>query len=146
MSADKRNFGVQLGRSLTSNALRPLIVAFDNVDRRESAQQLQIFQAAQWFRRETHAFTLLTLRDVTFERFKDQPPLDAFAPHWREHVDVGRPDYYVRARIFEHWRGLLKSVGMDTAEAAELISGSNNQPLYWLAFAARHPMRVATFG
>lgn len=79
ISADKRNFGIQLGRSLTSNATRPLIIAFDNVDRRESAQQLQIFQAAQWFRRETHAFTLLTLRDVTFERFKDQPPLDAFA-------------------------------------------------------------------
>jgi hypothetical protein len=79
MSGDKRKFGIQLGRCLTSNAMRPLIVAFDNVDRRESAQQLQIFQAAQWFRRETHAFTLLTLRDVTFERFKDQPPLDAFA-------------------------------------------------------------------
>lgn len=79
ISADKRNFGVLLGRSLTMNATRPLIVAFDNVDRRESAQQLQIFQAGQWFRRETHAFTLMTLRDVTFERFKDQPPLDAFA-------------------------------------------------------------------
>jgi hypothetical protein len=39
LSADKRNFGIQLGRSLTSNATRPLIVAFDNVDRRESAQQ-----------------------------------------------------------------------------------------------------------
>ena len=78
-SGDKRNFGIKLGRSLTSNAMRPLVVALDNVDRRESAQQLQIFQAAQWFRRETHAFTLLTLRDVTFERFKDQPPLDAFA-------------------------------------------------------------------
>jgi hypothetical protein len=53
----KRNFAIQLGRCLTSNAARPLIVAFDNVDRRESAQQLHIFQAAQWFRRETHAFT-----------------------------------------------------------------------------------------
>jgi Type I restriction enzyme R protein N terminus (HSDR_N) len=79
LSADKRKFGIQLARALTSNAVRPLIVAFDNVDRRESAQQLQIFQAAQWFRRETHAFMLLTLRDVTFERYKDQPPLDAFA-------------------------------------------------------------------
>jgi hypothetical protein len=49
LSADKRNFGIKLGRSLTSNAERPLIVALDNVDRRESAQQLQIFQAAQWF-------------------------------------------------------------------------------------------------
>ena len=92
MSADKRNFGIQLGRSLTSNATRPLIVALDNVDRRESARkQIQIFQAAQWFRRETHAFTLLTLRDVTFERFKDQPPLDAFA-QISNFLISGRPD------------------------------------------------------
>jgi three-Cys-motif partner protein len=66
-------------------------------------------------------------------------PLDVFAPGWRDHVDTGRPDFYVRARIVEHWRGLLKAAGMDTAEAAELVSGPNNQPLYWLAFAARHP-------
>lgn len=79
LSADKRGFALRLGRYITGNANRPLIVAFDNVDRRESGQQLAIFQAAQWFRSETHAFALLTLRDVTFERFKDQPPLDAFA-------------------------------------------------------------------
>ncbi len=79
MSADKRGFAVRLGRHITGNALRPLIIAFDNVDRRESAQQLHIFQAAQWFRSETRAFALLTLRDVTFERFKNEPPLDAFA-------------------------------------------------------------------
>jgi hypothetical protein len=58
---------------------RPLIIAFVNVDRRESAQQLEIFQATQWFRSETRAFALLTLRDVTFERYKNEPPLDAFA-------------------------------------------------------------------
>lgn len=69
-------------------------------------------------------------------------PLDTFAPGWRQQIDVGRPDHYVRAKIFEHWRGLLKTVGMKTAEAAELVTGSNNQPLYWLAFAARHPLAL----
>lgn len=65
-------------------------------------------------------------------------PLDTFAPGWRTHVDADRPDHYVRARIFEHWRSLLTTVGMETTEAAELVAGTNNQPLYWLAFAARH--------
>jgi three-Cys-motif partner protein len=69
-------------------------------------------------------------------------PLDVFAPGWREHADVGRPDRYVRARVVEHWRGLLKSAGMDTAEVAPLVSGPNNQPLYWLALAARHPLAL----
>lgn len=79
LSNDKRLFAIRLAKYVTTDLSRPLIVAFDNVDRRESTQQLQIFQAAQWFRKETNAFALLTLRDVTFERFKNEPPLDTFA-------------------------------------------------------------------
>jgi hypothetical protein len=52
--------------------------------------------------------------------------------------DLDRAQLEIRGKIFEHWRMLLKGIGMDTAEAAELVSGSRNQPLYWLAFAARH--------
>lgn len=65
-------------------------------------------------------------------------PLDTFAPGWQRNLDLGRPHGYLRAKIFEHWRGLLQTVRMKTAEAAEVVSGPNNQPLYWLAFAARH--------
>ena len=70
---------------------------------------------------------------------KTNSPLDSFAPGWREHVDISRPSKLVRAKILEHWRGLLKAEAMSTTEAAVLIVGSNNQPLYWLAFVARHP-------
>jgi three-Cys-motif partner protein len=71
---------------------------------------------------------------------KSASQLDTFAPGWREFVgDLDRPDHYVRARIFEHWRNLLKSVGIQTTEVAESVVAENNQPLYWLAFAARHP-------
>jgi hypothetical protein len=79
LSSDKRALARRVARHITGDMDRPLIVVFDNVDRRESAQQLKIFQAAQWFRNETRAFALLTLRDVTFERYKGEPPLDAFA-------------------------------------------------------------------
>jgi three-Cys-motif partner protein len=70
---------------------------------------------------------------------KPRSPLDQFAPEWRSTVDIARDDKIVRGKIFEHWRGLLKTIGMRTAEAAELVSADGNQPLYWLAFAARHP-------
>jgi hypothetical protein len=119
MSADKRNFGIQLGRSLTSNATRPLVVAFDNVDRRESAQQLKIFQAAQWFRHETHAFTLLTLRDVTFERFKDQPPLDAFAQISNFYI---RPPRF--ALVLQKRLQLAISVGLKEVAKVEQTASS----------------------
>lgn len=70
-------------------------------------------------------------------------PLDSFAPGWRAHVgDVARPDHYVRSRILEHWRNLLRTVGMSTAEVAELVTADGNQPLYWLAFVARHPRAI----
>ena len=86
-------------------------------------------------------FSTLDLNRNLLEYIKRQSsPLDTFAPGWRDKIDdFGRPQEYIRGRIFQHWRGLLKGVGMDTAEAAELVTGSTNQPLYWLAFAARHP-------
>lgn len=65
--------------------------------------------------------------------------LDEFAPGWRAHVDVSRPQRVVRAGILEHWKKLLTAEGMSTAETFERVTGSKNQPLYWLAFAARHP-------
>jgi hypothetical protein len=48
LCSDKKMLALRLARHLTGEMDRPLIVAFDNVDRRESAQQLEIFQAAQW--------------------------------------------------------------------------------------------------
>jgi three-Cys-motif partner protein len=65
-------------------------------------------------------------------------PLDTFAPGWRYKVDTTRPDNLVRAKLYEHWRNLIADLGMGTAEVAEKVSGPQNQPLYWLAFAARH--------
>jgi three-Cys-motif partner protein len=65
-------------------------------------------------------------------------PLDAFAPGWRAKVDTTRQDNLVRAKLYEHWRSLIAGLGMGTAEVAEKVSGPQNQPLYWLAFAARH--------
>ena len=70
-------------------------------------------------------------------------PLDAFAPGWREKIDdFNRSEDHLRGIIFEHWREKIRGIGMDTAEAAELIVGPTRQPLYWLAFAARHPQAL----
>lgn len=65
-------------RFITKDKGIPLVVVFDNVDRRDRDQQLSIFQAVQWFRHNNKCFTILSLRDETFDAYKDQPPLDAF--------------------------------------------------------------------
>jgi three-Cys-motif partner protein len=69
-------------------------------------------------------------------------PLDSFAPHWRDHLDTNRSIGHIRGKLFEYWRSLLKTIGMSTAEAAELVVGGKKQPLYWLAFAARHELAL----
>ena len=69
---------------------------------------------------------------------REASSLDAFAPGWREKVDTMRSNELVRGKILEHWRGLLKAEGMDTTESPELVVGTSNQRLYWLAFVARH--------
>ncbi|MGB7542712.1 MAG: three-Cys-motif partner protein TcmP [Burkholderiales bacterium] len=73
---------------------------------------------------------------------RENSPLDTFAPGWRVGLDTARPDRYIRWKLYEHWRSLIRSEGMDTAEVAELVSGTKMQPLYWLAFAARHKLAL----
>lgn len=65
--------------------------------------------------------------------------LDTFAPNWRKAIDTTRNQSFVRGKILEHWRNLVHAEGMTTTKTHENVVGSNNQPLYWLAFAARHP-------
>jgi three-Cys-motif partner protein len=65
--------------------------------------------------------------------------LDRFAPGWRKKVNINQPDEVVRAEIMEYWKGLLKTINMRLAEALPLVTGDGGQPLYWLAFASRHP-------
>lgn len=68
----------------------------------------------------------------------DHSPIDTFAPGWRDHVDDARSFEHVRGKLFEYWRSLLQTIDMETTEAAEIVRGEKRQPLYWLAFAARH--------
>ena len=55
-----------------------LIAVFDNVDRRDAANQLSAFQMALWFMNLTRCLIILQMRDATFEAFKNEKPLDAY--------------------------------------------------------------------
>jgi len=81
-------------------------------------------------------------RNVRRYVIQECSPLDAFVPGWRDQVDIARSDQHVRAQIFDYWRKLLQGIAMNTAEVAELVTGSTEQPLYWLAFAARHRLAL----
>jgi len=80
-ASDSRKFATAICRFVSGDRRdkgEAVVVVFDNVDRRDRDQQLKIFQVAQWFKSLTRTFCLLSLRDETYEQYKNQPPLDAF--------------------------------------------------------------------
>jgi hypothetical protein len=76
-----------------------LVVVMDNVDRLDLANQLAAFQLTLWFMQLTRAFTILQMRDETYERFKDKPPLDTYRTGVIFHISPPRFVDVVKRRL-----------------------------------------------
>ena len=57
-----------------------LVAVMDNVDRLDLTNQLGAFQLSLWFMHRTNCFVILQMRDETYERYKNSPPLTHTAP------------------------------------------------------------------
>jgi hypothetical protein len=96
---DPINFAKNICRYFIGDSRQAIVVILDNVDRRDRDQQLRIFQIAQWFRELTHSFCVLSLRDVTFEAYKNEPPLNAFLNALNFYIRPPRFTDVVRKRL-----------------------------------------------
>jgi hypothetical protein len=76
-----------------------LVVVLDNVDRLDLKHQLDAFQLALWFLHKTRAFVILQMRDETYERYKNQPPLDTFRTGITFHITPPRFLDVVKKRL-----------------------------------------------
>jgi hypothetical protein len=76
-----------------------LVVVMDNVDRLDLENQLAAFQLTLWFMQLTHAFVILQMRDETYERFKDKPPLDTYRTGVVFHISPPRFVDVVKRRL-----------------------------------------------
>lgn len=76
-----------------------LVVVMDNVDRLDLKNQLDAFQLALWFMHKTKAFVILQMRDETYERYKNQPPLDTFRTGVTFHISPPRFVDVVKKRL-----------------------------------------------
>jgi three-Cys-motif partner protein len=65
---------------------------------------------------------------------------DNFAPGWRTVVDLNSSKVATRQKVFEYWRDQVAQLGTGTANDVRLITGGNNQRLYWLLLAAKHEL------
>lgn len=78
---------------------RNLIIVMDNVDKLELQNQLDAFQLSLWFMELTNAFVILQMRDETYERYKNKPPLDTFRAGITFHITPPRFIDVVKRRL-----------------------------------------------
>jgi hypothetical protein len=76
-----------------------LVVVMDNVDRLNLDNQLAAFQLTLWFLSQTHAFVILQMRDETYERYKNKPPLDTYRTGVIFHISPPRFVDVVKRRL-----------------------------------------------
>jgi hypothetical protein len=76
-----------------------LVVVMDNVDRLNLENQLAAFQLTLWFLQLTRAFVILQMRDETYERYRDKPPLDTFRSGIVFHISPPRFVDVVKRRL-----------------------------------------------
>ena len=55
-----------------------VLVVFDNCDKKNKEEQLLLFEVAQWLRQQFKCIVMLPMRDITYDMYKDVPPLDTF--------------------------------------------------------------------
>jgi hypothetical protein len=63
-------------RYLAAERGKTLVVVFDNCDKRERDQQLHAFESARWLQQQIRCVVFLPIRDVTYELYRNEPPLD----------------------------------------------------------------------
>lgn len=79
-------------------------------------------------------------RNLSINLAADDSAFDVFAPGWREKVNSTGTQIEIRRQVVEFWREKVASLGVWPSVDQRLISGANNQPLYWLLLAARHEL------
>ncbi|NJM44696.1 MAG: three-Cys-motif partner protein TcmP, partial [Brachymonas sp.] len=65
---------------------------------------------------------------------------ERFAPKWRQHVDMNTNQAEQRRRLVDYWISLVKNLQLETPIEHKLLTGSTNQPLYWLLLASKHDL------
>jgi hypothetical protein len=76
-----------------------LVAVMDNVDRLDLPNQLSAFQLALWFMHRTNGFVILQMRDETYERYKNSPPLDTYRTSIAFHITSPRFVDVVKKRL-----------------------------------------------
>lgn len=107
------------------------------------AFDFEVMRAFSRFRRIdmlVHVSKMDLQRNLGFNVGMQQKAFETFAPGWRSKVNLNQSQPNIRRDVFDYWRGLVSNLGIDASTDMKLISGSRNQPLYWLLLVAKHDL------
>lgn len=79
-------------------------------------------------------------RNLAINLSAEHSAFDAFAPGWRQGVCTTTTQLEVRRQVVDYWRELVANLGVWPSTEMKLITGTKNQPLYWLLMAAKHEL------
>ncbi|MDN8645405.1 type I restriction endonuclease [Stenotrophomonas indicatrix] len=84
---------------LYKNTGRTLVVVLDNCDKRSRDTQLLMFEVASWLKDTMHCMVFLPLRDVTYDSYRNSPPLDTVIKDLVFRIDPPQLDKVIQARL-----------------------------------------------
>jgi hypothetical protein len=96
---DPRRLALGICRHFARERGNVLVVVMDNVDRLNLASQLGAFSLSLWFLDQSKVFIILQMRDETYERFKNQKPLDTYKSGVVFHISPPRFLDVVKRRL-----------------------------------------------
>lgn len=96
---DPRELARGIAQYVLEDRREILVAVMDNVDRLDLTSQLNAFQLALSFMSLTKAFVILQMRDETYERFKNRPPLDTYRSGIAFHISPPRFVDVVKRRL-----------------------------------------------
>ena len=144
---DPREMARGIADYIVGNRREILVTVMDNVDRLDLESQLNAFQATLSFMAATRSFVILQMRDETYERYKDRPPLDTYRSSITFHISPPRFIDVVKKRLelsFEHLTAEAAEVQRYTLESGMRITypkshvGLFLRELYLELFERRH--------
>lgn len=91
-----------------------------------------------------HVSAMDLQRNLGANMHSEESEWDRFAPGWREHVSPAAPQREIRRLMMEYWRSRVAELGVHpgTDGDVKMITGRQNQYLYWLLLAAKHELAL----
>lgn len=77
---------------LKEHQKKQLVVTFDNCDKKNKEEQLLMFEVTQWLKDSFKCIIILPMRDITYDMYKNEPPLDTFVRDLVFRIDT--PDLF----------------------------------------------------